>query len=63
MKVRAYPEERMVYIELVAGATSAESRELPNGVVVDYDDGGEPIGIEIDVASVLARPTLSTARD
>lgn len=63
MKVRAYPEERMVYIELVAGATSAESRELPNGIVIHYDDAGEPIGIEVDVTSLLAQPALSTARD
>jgi uncharacterized protein YuzE len=54
MKVDTYPEERMVYVELVAGAVSSESREVSDGIVVDYDDAGRPIGIEIDVASIPA---------
>lgn len=64
MKVDTYPDERMIYVELVAGANaSADSEEVSTGVVVDYDDAGQPIGIEIDVDAILTLPALQKARD
>jgi uncharacterized protein YuzE len=58
MKVDTYPDERMIYIELVEGAVSAESQEVSAGVVVDYADDRRPIGIEIDVDAILATPPV-----
>ncbi len=63
MRVETFPDERMVYVELVAGATAAETREVSGGLVVDYDDGGRPIGIEIDIASIPALRAFSEACD
>jgi len=62
MKVDTYPGERMVYIELVEGA-SADSEEVSTGVVIDYDAAGQPIGIEIDVDAILTLPALQKTRD
>ncbi|MGA2395741.1 MAG: DUF2283 domain-containing protein [Candidatus Lustribacter sp.] len=57
-----YPDERMIYVELVEGAdASAESEEVSTGVVVDYDDAGQAIGIEIDVDAILTLPALHKA--
>ena len=47
MKVRYYPETDSLYIEL-KGATSAESYEVRDGLVVDLDNGGVAVGLEIE---------------
>lgn len=52
MKVTTYPDDRMLYIELVEGATSEESEEISPGIVVDYDAAERPIGIELDIDSI-----------
>jgi uncharacterized protein YuzE len=49
MKVDSFPETRTIYITLVDEATSAESRELATGVLVDYDETSRPIGIELEL--------------
>lgn len=50
MKLSYYPETDSLYIDL-AGEPSAESREVSEGVVLDYDQDGNLVGIDIDNAS------------
>ena len=50
MKLNYYPETDSLYIDL-SERPSAESREISEGVVLDYDDGGNLVGIDIDNAS------------
>jgi uncharacterized protein YuzE len=50
MKVNYYPETDSLYIDL-SERPSAESREISEGVVLDYDDAGNLVGIDIDNAS------------
>ena len=50
MKLNYYPETDSLYIDL-AEKTSAESREVSEGVVLDYDADGNIVGIDIDNAS------------
>jgi len=50
MKLRYYPETDSLYIDLSA-KPSAESREISEGVVLDYDAEGSLAGIDIDNAS------------
>jgi uncharacterized protein YuzE len=50
MKLNYYPETDSLYIDLVSRA-SAESREISEGVVLDYDAAGNLVGIDIDNAS------------
>jgi len=50
MKLSYYPDTDSLYIDLSAKA-SAESREVSEGVVLDYDEAGNLIGIDIDNAS------------
>lgn len=50
MKLEYYPETDSLYIDLVA-RPSTESREISDGVVLDYDADGTVIGIDIDNAS------------
>lgn len=50
MKLSYYPETDSLYIDL-AEKTSAESREVSDGVVLDYDADGNIVGIDIDNAS------------
>ena len=47
MKVRYYPETDSLYIEL-KGAASVESYEVCDGLVVDLDNGGVAVGLEIE---------------
>ena len=51
MKVNYYPDTDSLYIDL-SEHTSVESREVSEGVVLDYDDAGNLVGIDIDNASV-----------
>ena len=50
MKLNYYPETDSLYIDLSMGK-SAESREISEGVVLDYDNKGKLVGIDIDNAS------------
>jgi uncharacterized protein YuzE len=50
MKISYYPETDSLYIDL-SEKTSAESREISEGVVLDYDSEGNLVGIDIDNAS------------
>ena len=57
MKLRYYPETDSLYIDLSA-RPSADSREVADGIVVDLDEGGDIVGIDIQRAS--ERLDLST---
>ena len=50
MKIQYYPETDSLYIDLSA-QESVESREISDGVVLDYDAEGNLVGIDIDQAS------------
>jgi uncharacterized protein YuzE len=50
MKVNYHPETDSLYIDL-SEVTSVESREVSEGVVLDYDAAGNLVGIDIDNAS------------
>ena len=50
MKLNYYPETDSLYIDL-SEKTSIESKEISEGVVLDYDDEGNLVGIDIDNAS------------
>ena len=52
MKLRYYPETDSLYIDL-SERTSVDSREVAEGVVLDFDDGGTLVGIDIDHASQI----------
>jgi uncharacterized protein YuzE len=47
MKVSYYPETDSMYIDL-SKKKSAQSREVSPGVVLDYDDENNLVGIDID---------------
>ena len=46
MKLNYYPETDSLYIDL-SERTSVESREVSEGVVLDYDADGNLVGIDI----------------
>lgn len=50
MKVNYYPDTDSLYIDL-AERPSVESREISEGIVLDYDREGTLVGIDIDNAS------------
>jgi uncharacterized protein YuzE len=50
MKLNYFPETDSLYIDL-SEQPSTESREISDGVVLDYDSGGNLVGIDIDHAS------------
>ena len=50
MRVNYYPETDSLYIDL-SEKTSVESKEISEGVVLDYDAEGNLVGIDIDNAS------------
>ena len=50
MKLNYYPDTDSLYIDL-SERTSVESREISNGIVLDYDAQGNLVGIDIDNAS------------
>ena len=53
MKFEYFPETDTLYIDITE-STSAESKEISPGVVLDYDAKGILVGIEIDNASKVA---------
>ena len=50
MKLDYYPETDSLYIDL-SEKSSVESKEISEGVVLDYDAEGNLVGIDIDNAS------------
>ena len=50
MKLHYYPETDSLYIELTS-APGAETREIVEGLVVDFDARGNVVGFDIDHAS------------
>ena len=50
MKLGYFPDTDSLYIEL-ADQPSVESREVSEGIVLDYDARGHLVGIDIDNAS------------
>ena len=50
MKLHYYPETDSLYIELKPEA-SVDSLEISDGIVLDVDAAGNPVGIDIDGAS------------
>ena len=50
MKLHYYPETDSLYIDLNA-RTSTDSREIADGLVVDFDEDGNVVGIDIEHAS------------
>ncbi|HTW75000.1 MAG TPA: DUF2283 domain-containing protein [Steroidobacteraceae bacterium] len=51
MKLDYFPETDSLYIDL-SEKPSVDSREISEGVVLDYDSAGELVGIDIDNASI-----------
>jgi uncharacterized protein YuzE len=47
MKLKYYPDTDSLYIDL-SDKPSTESRELSEGIVLDYDAKGKLVGIDID---------------
>jgi len=52
MKFYYYPETDSLYINL-SERTSVDSQEVAPGVVLDFDEGGQLVGIDIDHASKI----------
>ncbi|MBI1943951.1 MAG: DUF2283 domain-containing protein [Betaproteobacteria bacterium] len=50
MRLNYHPETDSLYIDL-SERPSVESREISEGVVLDYDASGNLVGIDIDNAS------------
>ena len=50
MKLNYYPETDSLYINL-SEQSSVESREISEGILLDYDTDGRLVGIDIDNAS------------
>jgi uncharacterized protein YuzE len=51
MKINYYPDTDSLYIDL-SSKTSVDSREVSDGIVLDYDVDGNLAGIDIDHASL-----------
>jgi uncharacterized protein YuzE len=50
MKLNYYPETDSLYIDL-SEKKSMESKEISEGIILDYDAEGNLVGIDIDNAS------------
>lgn len=50
MKLKYYPDTDSLYIDL-SSKTSVDSLEISEGIVLDYDQDGNLVGIDIDNAS------------
>jgi uncharacterized protein YuzE len=50
MKLNYHPDTDSLYIDL-SSSSSVESREISEGIVLDYDADGHLTGIDIDNAS------------
>ena len=49
MKIKYYPDTDFLYIDL-SSKPSVDSREISEGIVLDYDADGNLTGIDIDNA-------------
>jgi uncharacterized protein YuzE len=56
MKVYYYSETDSLYIDL-SDKISVDSQEIAPGVVIDFDSGGNLVGIDIDRASTIVNLT------
>ena len=61
MKVHYYADTDSLYIDLLE-KPSADSREAVPGVVLDFDEAGHLVGIDIDHASPARQPVPSRSR-
>jgi uncharacterized protein YuzE len=61
MKLNYYPETDSLYIDL-SEKSSVESKEISEGVVLDYDAEGNLVGIDIDNASTKVQLKELTLR-
>jgi uncharacterized protein YuzE len=62
MRVNYFPDTDSLYIDL-AERPSVESREISEGIVLDYDGDGTLVGIDIDNASTkVAIDKLTVSR-
>jgi uncharacterized protein YuzE len=52
VKIEYFPDTDTLYIEL-AGRDGVDALEVGDGIVVDVDGDGHPVGIDIDQASKL----------
>jgi uncharacterized protein YuzE len=52
MKFNYYPDTDSLYIDL-SEKPSTDSKEIADGVVVDFDENGAIVGIDIDHASKI----------
>jgi uncharacterized protein YuzE len=52
MRIAYYPDTDSMYIDL-SSKKSAESKEVSPGIVLDYDEDGTLVGIDIDNASKI----------
>lgn len=52
MRIAYYPDTDSMYIDL-SSKKSSESTEVSPGVVLDYDEDGNLVGIDIDNASKI----------
>jgi len=50
MKIEYFPETDSLYIEL-ADRPGVDTREIEEGIVLDIDEQGHAVGIDIDQAS------------
>jgi uncharacterized protein YuzE len=50
MKIEYFPETDSLYIDL-AGRAASDAIELSEGIVLDIDEQGRPVGLDIDQAS------------
>ena len=50
MKINYYPDTDSMYIDL-SSKISVDSTEISEGIVLDYDENGNLVGIDIDNAS------------
>lgn len=50
MKIEYFPETDSLYIDL-ADRVGTDSQEIGEGIVLDTDADGHPVGIDIDQAS------------
>jgi uncharacterized protein YuzE len=51
MKIEYFPDTDSLYIDL-SSKTSVDSKEVSEGVVADYDELGNLVGIDIDQAKM-----------
>ena len=56
MKLHYYPETDSLYIEL-KDTPGAETIEVAAGLVVDFDENGDVVGLDIDSASRKPYPS------